>query len=93
MIDFNTEALCPSVQTLIDNKVASRVRAKDASLYNFSSEAQKCAESYMGWTTLASNPPSSIEEIQNFAYTLCNAHDEKISIGFRVIVQRKHQFK
>lgn len=28
MIDFNTEALCPSVQTLIDNKVASRVRAK-----------------------------------------------------------------
>ena len=36
MIDFNTEALCPSVQTLIDNKVASRVRAKDASLYNFS---------------------------------------------------------
>lgn len=70
MIDFNTEALCPSVQTLIDNKVASRVRAKDASLYNFSSEAQKCAESYMGWTTLASNPPSSIEEIQNFAYAM-----------------------
>ena len=70
MISFTTEAVCPSVQTLVENSVASRVRAKDASLYNFTPEAQECAQNYMGWTTLASNPPLPIEEIQNFAYAM-----------------------
>lgn len=70
MIDYISRMESPSIQTLIDNKVASRVRVKDASLYNFSEEAQECAENYMGWATLASNPPSSIEEIQNFAYAM-----------------------
>ena len=70
MIDFTTEATCPSIQTLVDNKVASRIRAKDATLYNFEPEAQECAQDYMGWTTLASNPPTEIEEIQNFAYAM-----------------------
>jgi glucose-6-phosphate isomerase len=70
---------CKAAAKLIDNKVASRIFAKDASLYNFSDEAYECASNYMGWTDLASNPPYPIEKIQTFA-------DRAVASGVRTVV-------
>lgn len=67
MIDFKAEALNPSSQLLIDVSAASRIHAKDASLYNFSENAEKFATEYMGWADLASNPPFPLEDIEAFA--------------------------
>lgn len=80
MIDFAIQGIYPpSLQALVDGKVASRIREKDSSLYAFSSDAQDCAREYMGWATLASNPPFPIEEIQAFA-------DEAIARGLKTVV-------
>lgn len=80
MIDFAIQGIYPpSLQALVDGKVASRIRNKDASLYEFSEEAQQCARDYMGWATLASEPPCPIEEIQTFA-------NEKIACGLKTVV-------
>lgn len=79
MIDFSLEGTWPSAQKLIDNKVASRIRAKDASLYDFSAEAQQCASEYMGWSTLASNPPYPLQEIQTFA-------DAQLAKGIKTVI-------
>lgn len=57
----------PSVKTLVKDKVASRIHAKDHTLYDFSEEAQEFARNFMGWADLASNPPYPITEIEAFA--------------------------
>lgn len=68
MINFAIQGIYPpSLQVLVDGKVASRIKGKDSSLYAFSDEAEQCAREYMGWATLASEPPCPIEEIQQFA--------------------------
>lgn len=59
-----------SIEKLVEEKVASRIHAKDASLYEFSNEAHECAAGYMGWVDLASNPPTPLHEIQDFADTI-----------------------
>lgn len=80
MIDFAIQGIYPpSLQALVDGKVASRVKCKDSSLYGFSEEAQQCAAEYMGWATLASEPPCPIDEIQDFA-------DEMISRGLKTVI-------
>ena len=80
MIDFAIQGIYPpSLQALVDGKVASRVRCKDSSLYGLSEEAQQCAAEYMGWATLASEPPCPIDEIQDFA-------DEMISRGLKTVI-------
>jgi glucose-6-phosphate isomerase len=80
MIDFAIQGIYPpSLQALIDGKVASRIRQKDSSLYGFSAEAQQCASEYMGWATLASQPPYPIEDIQAFA-------DEQIAAGLQTVI-------
>lgn len=61
------ETLYPSADVLIANGVASRIHAKDASLYDFSEEARACAEDFMGWSDLASNPPVPLKKIQKLA--------------------------
>lgn len=61
------EKLYPSAKTLVKEKAGSRIHAKDASLYNFSEEALKCAQDFMGWTDLATNPPLPLKKIQDFA--------------------------
>ena len=73
------EKLYPSAKTLVKECVASRVHAKDATLYDFSEQAQACAERYMGWTDLASNPPYSLADIQAFA-------DSIIKQGLKTVV-------
>lgn len=80
MIDFAIQGIYPpSLQALVDSKVASRIREKDATLYCFDSEAQQCASEYMGWATLASEPPCPIDEIQNFA-------DEMLERGLKTVI-------
>ncbi|MCQ4845992.1 glucose-6-phosphate isomerase [Gordonibacter pamelaeae] len=79
MISGDMEKLYPSAKTLVKECVASRVHAKDATLYDFSEQAQACAERYMGWTDLASNPPYSLADIQAFA-------DSIIKQGLKTVV-------
>lgn len=57
----------PSADELIAQNVASRIHAKDATLYDFSDNAEEFARNYMGWTQLATNPPYPIAEIESFA--------------------------
>ncbi len=57
----------PSADELIAQNVASRIHAKDATLYNFSDNAEEFARNYMGWTQLATNPPYPIADIESFA--------------------------
>ena len=79
MISGDMEKLYPSAKTLVKECVASRVHAKDATLYDFSEQAQACAERYMGWTDLASNPPYPLADIQAFA-------DSIIKQGLKTVV-------
>lgn len=62
-----------SIRTLIDNNAASRVHAKDATLYDFSQEAQECASKFMGWADLASKPPVPLKKIEKIAKRFQNA--------------------
>lgn len=73
------EKLYPSAKALVRNHVASRVFAKDATLYDFDEEAQECASKFMGWADLATNPPFPLEKIQEFA-------DDVIARGFKTVV-------
>ncbi len=67
MITGDMEKLYPSAKTLVKDKAASRVFAKDASLYDFSEEARACAERFMGWADLGTNPHCDVDEIARFA--------------------------
>lgn len=67
MISVHLNEAYPAVQTLVEAKAASRVHAKDATLYDFSEEALQCAENFMGWTDLAGEPPCSLKGIKKLA--------------------------
>ncbi len=67
MLSGEMEKLYPSAKTLVKECVASRMHAKDATLFAFSDEAQECAQNYMGWADLGTNPPYPLHEIQSFA--------------------------
>ena len=79
MITCEMDRLTPSARRLVKNRVAGRVRAKDASLYAFSPEAEACARRFMGWTDLATNPPMAPAEIRRIA-------DELVDEGFAYAV-------
>ena len=79
MINGDMEKLYPSAKILVRDRVASRIHQKDASLYDFSSEAQSCAENFMGWVDLGTNPPLPVQEIQAFA-------DEVVDSGINTVV-------
>ncbi len=57
----------PSMDALIDLQAASKLGASDSSLFSFSNETQEFTSKFMGWTTLCSNPPFSLNKIQEFA--------------------------
>lgn len=78
MLTSDTEKLYPSAKTLVKDCIASRIHAKDATVYDFSEEAQECAEHFMGWTDLASNPPYPLEKIQAFANEIIDAGLETV---------------
>lgn len=63
----NTIRPYPSAEVLVRNKVASRLHAKDDSLYDYSQEAQESARGFTGWVDLASNPPVLPQRADHFA--------------------------
>ena len=79
MISLEMEKLYPSSKTLVKDCVASRIFAKDDTLYDFSENAQEFAKNFMGWTDLASNPPCPLDEIKSFAA-------EQIADGLKTVV-------
>ncbi|MEE0845953.1 MAG: glucose-6-phosphate isomerase [Eggerthellaceae bacterium] len=79
MLTSDTEKLYPSAKTLVKDCIASRIHAKDATVYDFSEEAEECARNFMGWTDLASNPPFPLDDIQAFA-------DGIIAAGLKTVV-------
>ena len=79
MIPVALEKVFPSGKILVKDCVASRIRAKDSSLYDFSEEAVACAHDFMGWVDLASNPPMPLAEIQQFA-------DKAIADGLKTVI-------
>ena len=60
------QAPCPA-ERLVAEHVPSRMHVKDGTLYDFSDVALDSARNFMGWTDLASNPPTSIDQIEEFA--------------------------
>ncbi|MBQ9690838.1 MAG: glucose-6-phosphate isomerase [Eggerthellaceae bacterium] len=70
----NTKATIsyPSARMLVQNKVASRIAAQDASLYDFTEEARHIAENFMGWANLASSPHVQPHEIIEVVHQLRN---------------------
>ena len=82
MISGEMDKLYPSAKTLVKECVASRIHAKDATLYGFSEEAQKCAENFMGWVDLASHPQCVLRDIQSFAdYVVADGINTVVLIG------------
>ncbi len=82
MISGDMDKLYPSAKTLVKECVASRIHAKDATLYGFSEEAEKIAGNFMGWVDLASNPPCSLQDIQAFAdYVVADGINTVVLIG------------
>ena len=79
MLINDTEKLYPSAKILVRDKVASRLHAKDASLYDFDEAAAECAKNFTGWATLASQPPYSYKKIQAFAEGI-------IAEGFKTVL-------
>ena len=79
MLISDTEKLYPSAKILVRDKVASRLHAKDSSLYDFDEAAAECAKNYTGWTTLASQPPYPYKKIQAFAEGI-------IAEGFKTVL-------
>ena len=79
MLANDTEKLYPSAKTLVRDKVASRLHAKDETLYDFDEAAAECAKNFTGWATLASKPPYPYKEIQAFA-------DGIIAEGFKTVL-------
>lgn len=57
----------PTINTLVDNHVASRIQAQDSTLYDFDPQAQEVAANFMGWSNLATQPHCSLDGIQAFA--------------------------
>ena len=62
-----TAGVAHPAEHLLASNVPSRIHAKDASLYDFSDVALQSARDYMGWTDLATNPPTPLDEIVSFA--------------------------
>ena len=74
-IDSATLGASATAHKLIENKVASRLAAKDESVFDYSPEVAAYAKTRMGWTTLASEPPFDPSEIAIIAQ---QARSEKL---------------
>ncbi len=79
MIIDHLEQRYPSARTLIEARAASRIASQDATLYDFSPEAQSCANNFLGWVNLATQPPFPLEDIKRFA-------DQAVASGIDTVV-------
>ena len=64
-----------STSKLVEMKAASRLASRDPTLFSSSKETEDYASRFMGWTTLATDPPYPIDAIGRFA-------DEQRERGF-----------
>jgi glucose-6-phosphate isomerase len=55
------------LERLLELKAPSRLGQKDASLFSFAPGIEQYASAALGWTTLASEPPMPIEQINSMA--------------------------
>ncbi len=69
-----------AAQELVAGNVPSRMHAKDATLFDFSDEAEQSARDYMGWTDLSSNPPCDIDRIVEFANGVISEGLERVGL-------------
>ena len=67
-----------TIEKLLENHAASRIHAKDATLYGFSEEAQAYSANFMGWADLPSNPPVPLAEIMELANKFIKAGMESV---------------
>ncbi len=79
MLSVDIEKLYPAAKSLVKARAASRIHAKDATLYEFSEAAQQCAAEYMGWADLATNPLCDLAAVQAFA-------DEAVAEGIDTVM-------
>ena len=79
MLISDTEKLYPSAKILVRDKVASRLHAKDESLYDFDEAAAECAKNFTGWATLPRQPHYPYKKIQAFAEGI-------IAEGFKTVL-------
>ncbi len=79
MLSADIEKMYPAAKTLVKAHAASRIHQKDATLYDFSPEAEACAAEFLGWADLATNPPCDLARIQAFA-------DEAVEAGLDTIL-------
>jgi len=79
MLSVDIEKLYPAAKSLVKARAASRIHAKDATLYEFSEAAQQCAAEYMGWADLATNPLCDLTAVQAFA-------DEAVAEGIDTVM-------
>ncbi|MDE8701662.1 glucose-6-phosphate isomerase [Adlercreutzia equolifaciens] len=79
MLSADIEKMYPAAKTLVKAHAASRIHQKDATLYDFSDDAQACAAEFLGWADLATNPPCDLATIQAFA-------DEVVEAGLDTIL-------
>lgn len=79
MLSADIEKMYPAAKTLVKAHAASRIHQKDATLYDFSDDAQACAAEYLGWADLATDPPCDLATIQAFA-------DEVVEAGLDTIL-------
>ena len=83
MLSADIEKMYPAAKTLVKAHAASRIHQKDATLYDFSPEAEACAAEFLGWADLATNPPCDLARIQAFA-------DEAVEAGLDTIRSEEH---
>ena len=73
MIFVELDKVYPSAEKLVAVKAASRVAAKDNTLYDFSEYACNFSKDFMGWANLATDPPVALSEIQELANKFIDA--------------------
>lgn len=81
-IDGSAIASSEAAQKLLEHNVPSRIAAQDGSVFDFSPEIADYANTRLGWTTLASNPPIDPAEIAILAQQArCEHLDAVVLIG------------
>ena len=68
----------PTIAKLLESCAASRIHAKDATLYDFSQEAVDYSSNFMGWADLPSNPPVPLADIKELAGKFVKAGMESV---------------
>ena len=69
-------------KSLIEERAASRIAARDSSVFGLSDDDAAHARSFMGWTNLASQPPVDPAKIDSFASEVrAEGLDDVVLIG------------